>query len=312
MPGLFKSLASSVDWIHRYHARTGRPDCSLVSCPGTKPLWQQLLRRRAGAFLHGQFYCRRECLETALLGQLSRLRTMVPSTQPPNRFPLGLLMVARGKLTHAEVRAALEAQRKAGCGSIGDWIEKLGFASEQDVTAALALQWGCPVASSFDNVIVDSVANIPLGVLEAFQMIPFNYTAATNTISLAFGSRVDHAALYGIERILDCRTQPCVAPSKKVARQLEYMRQFPRPHEVEFSTQDLAEMARITSSYVSRLSPDDVRLSRIGRSIWLRLKTGEAVTNLLFRLQPHSPMPGHHSPPLLRAPGQPPLPTASV
>ena len=50
----------------------------------------------------------------------------------------------------AEVQAALEAQRRARYGKIGEWIEKLGFATEKEVTTALALQWGCPVASSFD------------------------------------------------------------------------------------------------------------------------------------------------------------------
>jgi len=263
----------------------------LVSCPGTKPLWQRLLRRSAGIFLHGQFYCRPQCLETALMGQMSRLRAVSPPAQPPNRIPLGLLMVARGKITHLEVRAALEAQRRAHYGSIGDWIEKLGFASEQEVTAALALQWGCPVASSFGHAIIDSHGNIPLRILEAFQMVPFNYAASTNTLYLAFGARVDHAALYAIEKILDCRTQACVAPAKSVARELEQLRLLPRPNDVEFATRDLAEMARITSSYIARLSPEDVRLSRVGRFIWLRLKARHALTNLLFCLPANSPQP---------------------
>jgi hypothetical protein len=307
MADFLKPLVRSVDWIHRHHAGAKRPECALVSCPGAKPLWQRLLRRSAGVFLHGQFYCRPQCLETALMGQISRLRALTPSVQTPHRIPLGLLMVARGKITHLEVRAALEAQRRARYGSIGDWIEKLGFASEQDVTAALALQWGCPVASSFDHSIVDSIGNIPLHILEAFQMIPFNYAASTNTLYLAFGARVDHAALYAIERILDCRTQPCVAPSRSVARQLEQLRLLARPNDVEFVTGDLAEMARITSSYIARLSPEDVRLSRVGRFIWLRLKGRRALTNLLFCLLANSPQP-HASRPSFPA-GEQSLPT---
>jgi len=302
MPNLLNAITKSGGWMKRRRADSKRQNCSSVSCPGPKPLWQRLLRRPAGAFLHGQFYCGPQCLETALLGQISRLRSMSPPAQPPNRIPLGLLMVARGKLTHLEVRAALEAQRRARYGTIGDWIEKLGFASEQDVTAALALQWGCPVASSFDLATVESPGQIPLPILEAFQMLPLSYVAATNTLYLAFGARVDHAALYAIERILDCRTQPCVAPFKSIARQLELLRQLPRVSDVEFITRDLSEMSRITSSYVARLSPEDVRLSRIGRFIWLRMNPGSpdrphlagwggkarsVATNLLFRLQPN-------------------------
>ncbi len=207
---------------------------------------------------------------------------------------------------------AVEAMRNGACdyGKIGEWIEKLGFATEQEVTTALALQWGCPVASSFDPTSVPSPGSIPLPILEAFQMLPLNYVASTNTLHLAFGERVDHAALYAIEKILDCRTQPSVAGRKSIARQLDAMRQIPRPSDVEFGPMnDLAEMARIAASYTARLTPEQVRLSRVGRFIWLRLDVNRALpsdvgpdlrsntrskarsitTNLVFRLPTDSP-----------------------
>jgi hypothetical protein len=310
MPDFFKPLTWSAKWIKRHNLESAEPACALESCASQHSLWQRLRKRHrpSGTFLQGVFYCQPQCLETALLGQLSRLRTMAPSTQPPNRIPLGLLMVARGKLTYVEVRAALEAQRRAHYGKIGEWIEKLGFATEQEVTSALALQWGCPVAASYDLSAIQSPGSIPLPILEAFQMLPLNYVVPTNTLYLAFGERVDHAALYAIEKILDCRTQPCVAGRKSIARQLDTMRQLSRPTEVEFGPMsDLAEMARIASSYTARLSPDQVRLSRIGRFIWLRFDTRSSArphhplavqskphsmtTNLVFRLAGDSPRP---------------------
>ncbi len=117
---------------------------------------------------------------------------------------------------YGSVPDAVEAMRNGACdyGKIGDWIEKLGFASEQEVTKALALQWGCPVASNFDPATIQSHSSIPLCILEAYQMLPLHYAATTNTLSLAFGERVDHGALYAIEKILDCRTQPCVADAR--------------------------------------------------------------------------------------------------
>ena len=302
MPNFFMPLIWSVNWIKRRHFEPSATPCALASCSGPQSLWQRFRHRHRpnGTFLQGAFYCQPQCLETALMNQLSRLRVIAPSPPPPNRIPLGLLMVARGKLTHVEVQAALEAQRRARYGKIGEWIEKLGFATEQEVTSALALQWGCPVATSFDPSTVQSLANIPLPILEAFQMLPLNYTVATNTLYLAFGERVDHAALYAIEKILTCRTQPCVAGRKSIARQLEFMRQLPRTTDVEFGPMnDLAEMARIASSYTARLSPDELRLSRIGRFIWLRLnvraelrpRTRSITTNLVFRLATDSTRP---------------------
>ena len=310
MKDLLKSLARSTRWIMRPDLEPSHTACALVSCSNAESLWQRFRSRRrpTGTFLQDAFYCRPQCLETALVNQLSSLRITVPALPPPNRIPLGLLMVARGKLSHVEVRAALEAQRRARSGKIGEWIEKLGFATEQEVTSALALQWGCPVATSFDPASVSSSGGIPLSILEAFQMLPLNYAASTNTLYLAFGERVDHAALNAIEKILGCRTQPCVAGRKSIARQLEALRQLPRPGDVEFrSMNDLGEMARIASSYTTRLNPEAVRLSRIGRFIWLRLDVGSGMdtnvrqnvrttsrsitTNLVFRLATESSRP---------------------
>jgi hypothetical protein len=287
-------------WKRRRNLKPQQPPCSLVSCMRAQFFWQRFRDRLRpkGIFLQENFYCHPPCLETALTNQLSRLQMMIPSKLPPNRIPLGLLMVARGKLTFIEVRAALEAQRRARYGKIGEWIEKLGFASEQDVTTALALQWGCPVAISVDPATIQTPGNIPLPILEAFQMLPLNYASSTNTLYVAFGERVDHAALYAIEKVLSCRTQPCVAGRKSIARQLESMRQLPRPTDMEFGPMsDLAEMARIAASYTARLTPQEVRLSRIGRFIWLRLnvnsskrtKTHSVTTNLVFRLSSDSP-----------------------
>src|SRR5580704_7093302 len=234
MSSFLHPLTRSANWIKRDHLVPKDSPCASLSCTKPRTLWQRIRAHPTGTFLDDKFYCQPQCLERALTAQISRLRTVTQAMQPPNRIPLGLLMVARGKLTHMQVRAALKTQRRARCGKIGDWFEKLGFATEHDVTAALALQWGCPVVSSFDLAVVDTPGTIPLPILEAFQMLPANYVSATNTLYLAFGERVDHAVLYAIEKTLGCRTQACVSARKRIARQLESMRQVSRPRDVEF------------------------------------------------------------------------------
>ena len=303
MPAFFHPLTRSADWIRRHQFASKNTACSSPSCTGSPTLWQRLHSLETGTFLDGKFYCRPRCLEIALAAEIARLRAMPQPVQPPNRIPLGLLMVARGKLTHLEVRAALEAQHRARYGKIGDWLEKLGFATEKDVTAALALQWGCPLLSSLNPAAVDWPGSIPLPILEAFQMLPVNYVEATRTLYLAFGERVDHAVLYAIEKTLGCSTQPCVAPSRSIRRQLESFRQAPRPRDVEFVTRDLSEISRITSSYLNRLSPEEARLSRVRRFIWLRLRARSTAMNLLFNLESSRPSSLASSSSPLAAPG---------
>jgi len=261
------------------------PVCELLSCSGTRSLWQRVWRRQTGVFLQGMYYCQPQCVETALSEQLRRLERSTPKTPPASRIPLGLLMVARGRLRYREVAAALEAQQRARHGTIGEWIKKLGFATEQEVTSALGLQWGCPVASSLETTSLPTFSRIPLAILEAFQMLPLQYASTTQTLYLACGQRCDHAALYAIERIIGCRTQPCVGGPKDIAWQLERLRRQPRPHEVEFGpVGDTAEMSRISLSYITRVGADEVQAERVGPMIWLRLKSRASYTNLVFRL----------------------------
>ncbi len=245
------------------------PGCGVMSGSGTRALWQRLTRRQYGTCLDGVLYCKR-CLEPALLAQFSRLVTLSSPSPPPNRMPLGLLMVARGKLTYTEVLAGLEAQRRARYGKLGEWFEKLGFATEQEVTSALALQWGCPVASSLEPDAITPAFRLPLA----------------NTLSIAFGERVDHAVLYAIEKMLSCRTQPCVGGRNSIAGRLDRMRHQPLAREFEFGPMhDAADMVRIASSYITRFGADEIRLDRLGPFLWLRLESRASIMNLLFRLR---------------------------
>ena len=287
-----RDVAQLASWVEgltrRLRFEKGNVKCGLGSCPGPDSPWARFRPQRHGALLQGVFYCGRPCLETALTAQLARLRALPPIAAPSNRIPLGLLMVARGWLTHEQVAKALEAQQKARSGQIGEWIERLGFATEQQVTSALGLQWGCPVTLAADAASLLPVGPIPLGILEAFQMIPLQFVAATKIISIGFGQRVDHGALYAIENILDCRTQPCVAGRKMVADELAQMRQHwqPRQRELEFGLmRDFGEIKRVAVSYMLRLGADEIRLARVGDFIWLRLRVRKLFTDLLFRTE---------------------------
>lgn len=263
-----------------------RPACSLPGCHGSLSLWNRALRRSSGLHLQGAYYCRPQCAAGALTLQLAQLCAIKPVALPPHRIPLGLLMVARGRLTYTEVAAALEAQRRARYGSIGDWFEKLGFATEREVTSALGLQWGCPIASSLDSGVLPPFCQIPLPILNAFQMLPLQYAATTQTLYLAFGRRVDHAALYSIEKIIGCRTQACVGGSKSVACHLERMRQRPRPGEVQFGPmRDASEIQRVGLSYITKLGAQEARLGRVGQFIWLRLKLRTALMDMTFEIR---------------------------
>jgi len=62
-----------------------------------------------------------------------------------HRIPLGLVLLEQGWITNDDLRSALTAQKDAGAGRLGNWLVRSRSASEEQVTRALGLQWGCPV-----------------------------------------------------------------------------------------------------------------------------------------------------------------------
>ncbi len=286
-------MSSASSWISffRSHCEAAVPPCGESDCSSTRRLWRRFRWRHGTIRLHGSLYCAPSCFESAALQHFARLcATAVPGFPARHRVPLGLLMISRGQLTNQQLRSALEAQRGSGRHRLGEWLEKLGFATEQQVTAALAQQWACPVLTARASCDPHCTRLLPYHLLENSKMLPVQFVPSTRMFHLAFCDGIDYSALYAIEQMLDCRTQACLATQSAVAQALELIGHDRQPGELLFEGwRDAAEMARITCGYVLKLGAEAVRLVSCGNIIWARLSTGPDVANLLFHRPSEAP-----------------------
>ena len=87
-----------------------------------------------------------------------------------HRVPLGLLMMHQGWISSSQLRSALEAQRIAGTGRLGQWLVRQKAVTEEMVAKALGLQWSCPVL----NLELQSSAIVPTAMqpLALMQLTP--------------------------------------------------------------------------------------------------------------------------------------------
>jgi hypothetical protein len=272
------------------------PACGHSDCRHTQSVWRRLRRRPGGVLIQSVRYCRDDCAERALTDALLRIRSASQRALASHRVPLGLLLLSRQQLTVEQLRAALAAQRTAGRGRIGEWLLTLGFVSEQQVTAALARQWSCPVlranslaSASFKLAALKPGASrapqIPLTLLESFVMIPVDYVETTATLHIAFGEGVDNSILYAIEQMLGCHTESCMAVPSYVRQHLQTLSGRRAESEVVFDrVTDGAESARIILSYCARLAASEVRLAACGPHLWVRLlRPSRPAMDLLLR-----------------------------
>ncbi len=285
-----ESVRSWRAWAEKAKLRWGG---SLARCHGTEcrsaRLWQKIWRRPSGARFHGAWYCAPQCLEDAL--RQSFAKALAPVPQKPevsHRIPLGLLLLSRGYLTEVQLLSALATQSRRGFGRLGYWLEELGFVTEPQITAALGLQWACPVLPPFAVKDAAGAEMIPFRLLEKFRMLPVRFVPATGVLLVAFSQGVDYSALYAIERVLACRTEPCLLRQSAMDWALERIAETGHPQEryIE-SAQGAGEMAHTTCEYVLNLRAGEVRIAACGKYVWVRLESAPGPTHLLFpRLNP--------------------------
>ena len=259
--------------------------CEERGCTLARRLWRRLRWWNTPIRFHDRRCCAPQCFEKMVRQRFGQPLTMAsPVDTVRHRIPLGLLMLSRGQLTNQQLQSALDAQQSSGNRRLGEWLEKLGFATEQQVTAALGLQWACPVLVHGERRDAGCAGILPYRLLETFRMVPLLFVEATRTFYLAFSDGIDYPVLYALEQMLNCRTEACLVSRTTMDAALEEIGSQPRPGDLLFEGwRDAAEMARITCSYVVSLGVEQVRSVRCGPFLWVRLQAGRDVAHLLFR-----------------------------
>ena len=164
--------------------------------------WLRLWRGREAPVFEGGWSCSAACTRARVEAALRReidARGAARETHR-HRIPLGLAMLEQGWITQVELRAALAAQRTAGSGRLGEWLVRQRSSSEELVTRALGLQWGCPVLSMEFHNPEDLTALLPRLFIDAFGALPLR-VAASRILYLGFEDRVDPALALATERM---------------------------------------------------------------------------------------------------------------
>lgn len=262
---------------------TATRECADPACRCRHPLprW-----RDQGISLQGSWYCSPSCFESSLRRRVAPAIAGRGADEPVrHRIPLGLLLLSRGELSEGQLQRALAAQCSEGVGRIGEWLENLGFVSGEQVLTALGLQWACPVLSSVPST-SDCVRMLPYSFLERFRMLPVRFVEARRTLYVAFGADVHYPALFAIEEMLRCRTEPCLMSSSLLDKTLAKLQENVGGAEFAFDLGRSADdVARIATSYVLKLGAREVRMAVLAGSVWLRLDGASVRVDLFFTRQ---------------------------
>lgn len=179
-------------------------------------------------------------------------------------------MLEQGWITQGQLRRALDAQKSAASGRLGQWLVQQGAVSEQTVTRALGLQWSCPVLPlDFHNS--DGLASVmPRLFVDAYGALPLRI-AAGRVLYLGFEESLDAVLALAVERMTGLRVESGVVQGSLFmpAHAHALDARFPPLELVEAVSEAAAAHAMAKS--VEQARPIASRLVRVHDCLWLRM-----------------------------------------
>ncbi len=257
---------------HRASARAGI--FSTCANPRCGSGWLRLWRRRETPVFEGGWCCSEVCMAARVAAALGREMDGrgSPREGHRHRIPLGLVLLEQGWVTNQDLRNAIQLQKTAGTGRLGRWLVASRTASEENVTRALGLQWGCPVLGMEFHHPEGLTALVPRLFVDAFGALPLR-VAAGRILYLGFEDHLDAALALGIERMTGLEVVGGLVQESHFhpahSRLLEA--RFPAAELIEAATE--AALATAFAKAVERTRPVESRLVRVHDCFWLRMWT---------------------------------------
>jgi hypothetical protein len=274
-------------------------ECENPACAG----FQRKHGLLAGRHFEGRWMCSETCWSATLLQRIERELVAGDSggvAAHAHRVPIGLLLLSLGWITADELQAALESQRNAGNGRIGDWLRKQTAITEKEITRAVAMQWNCPV---FDlEAYRPQAAEIPRELVETYRILPLP-ARNRSALYLTYANGIDSIASYAVRHMTGVPVESGVAPESAFESAL--MRALPLQNRAAavVPVKTAAELHAAITSMLEGQEVGDARLTRFHQYIWLRLldarqglnksaqSTKVSAADYLYRLPSRTPNP---------------------
>ena len=134
---------------------------------------------------------------------------------------LGRVLTRLGHVTREQVHEALQlqSQRRAPIGQI---LKELGHINDAQINEALAAQAGMESLDLEEVEISKSVIKLlPAETAEAYKVLPLQYDAASNTLTIAMKDAANFRAIDDLQLLMGYSVKPVVADPEQIERMID-------------------------------------------------------------------------------------------
>lgn len=258
-------------------------ECGLRACKNT--LFMRSVQSRVGISVGEQWYCSADCFAVAAGTRIASLTGPNVLEMPHSpRLSVGLVMLSKGYLTDAQLRLASSQSQLCG-EDLETALLRLGLATERQLTAARAAQWGYPVLEQ-EHMGKPVESDIPSILLQSCSAVPLHCSTAAKRLLLGFVRRVDHSLLNSVEQVTGFRGEPCFITPTDFAEQMERLTAAPKFEQVVFEdTKTPAQMGKTIGGMVVEVGLREARFSHCRDYVWIRLLGKRQTIDVLFRIK---------------------------
>jgi hypothetical protein len=181
-----------------------RHDCFRKGCYRIRSQFSAFLNRRRPPQFEGHSFCSEKCLRLHIKEEFEqRWRQMQRDSK--QRFPrprIGTILMQTADITRAQLDQAIHMQQARGEGKIGEWLCRLGFINEHQVTVALGRQFGLPLIDLKNSEVRNSAAQmIPRHVALTANLLPVSYDNDQDSLRIAVSGPVNFSVQQAIGRM---------------------------------------------------------------------------------------------------------------
>jgi len=179
-------------------------------------------------------------------------------------------------VTRDQLEQAIRLQSERQEGRIGEWLLRLGFVEEHQITAALARQFGLPLINLKNSAAkTDAVRMIPGRVAKCSGIVPVGFDDSQTALRVAVSAPVNFNSQEAIRRMVHKGIVPYIGDESAINRLLE---QWYDPEDLDLSNvptfgtvEDLVELGNEMIATAINHRALDIQAELAQDFFWVRL-----------------------------------------
>jgi len=179
--------------------------CHRRGCTRIRSQFSLFLNRKRPPCYEGRHFCSERCLLTHAETELTEKWNLLQHAKRQHvpRPRLGTILLEKAFVTHDQLEEAVRLQRQTREGRIGEWLIRLGFVEEHQITVALSKQYGIPMIQLRNvNAQTDAARMVPAPVAKCSNLVPVGYGNDGTSLRIAVTGPVDFGSQEAIRRML--------------------------------------------------------------------------------------------------------------